>query len=1025
MRPTIKDEPLFVSVLIRSTSRPELGQALASIAAQTYQSIEIVIVDAAGTGGVSVPTAFSVPMRVLSGQPLKRSLAANVLLDAAHGKWGLFLDDDDWLAPDHVERLVDAMGSDSQLAAAYGGVSCVEVDGQAVDGFSEVRRFDEPQDPVRLMFENYIPINAMLFDLALTRTPDGPRFDPEFDLFEDWDFWLQLLAYGSFRHVPGVSAFYRIHGGSGAGVRLSDGARAEAALDQLIAKWRSKWSAEHLHSMIGFSRKGYQCQKLEDAFNHLTEKAALVLEETRRNFESQLAQERDLALVNIQTVRQSLENQLAGERELARTTLADARQAAANQLSDEREIASTTLAGARKAFDDLLLHEREVAALAHTDLRLAFESQLAGEREVAGVNLQAVRRAHDAAIASYENSHSWKITRPLRDARRAAQRYSSPQRFTELKVGFFRGLLGLATSTYRSDALSGVVRLVPATLKRRVRNTLLQQTYVPSTTPQVGLQTHLKLDDVPKVSIVIPLYNHARYIEKCIRSALAQDWGNLEVIVVNDASPEPSVRQLLDQLAGSPRLKIEHNASNMGICLTQNRALTISSGEVIAFLDCDDYLMPDAISTCMRSWRDDVVYLHSGRINVDENDLEVNRINFVSLPRQDYFAENLNAMYATHLKLIRRDAFVRVGLFDPRFNSAQDYDMLMRIAFHYPSSSFVHVPDFVYCHRLHSDQTTEKQRVNQDRMTSLIQNEARQRDGIRRGKYSRFVSFIMLSYGKQSQTLKAIEGLQATVRIPHEIILYDNGSEADTVEFLKREIEGRFDQVQVFYGDRNLGPALGRRRALEKAKGEWVIIFDNDEIPEPGWLEELLLRADSVEGVGAVCCRVAFPDQKLQFSGGRVDLFDDGSIDLALFDRGLRYDDLSTCVFREVDWCPIGATLFTQNIATYLHDGYPNTFEDAGVSFALKKQGFKLLNAPGALVWHDHITFQPKAEMRAQYMRDRYNPKMMLKSIASFYKENGLLIRDEYIWRENGLQALSRDQVLGRLEEALEVETRF
>jgi len=70
------------------------------------------------------------------------------------------------------------------------------------------------------------------------------------------------------------------------------------------------------------------------------------------------------------------------------------------------------------------------------------------------------------------------------------------------------------------------------------------------------------------------------------------------------------------------------------------------------------------------------------------------------------------------------------------------------------------------------------------------------------------------------------------------------------------------------------------------------------------------------------------------------------------------------------------------------------------VSFALKKQGLKLLNAPGALVWHDHITFQPKVEMREQYMRDRYNPKMMLKSVASFYKENRLIIYDEYIWRE-------------------------
>jgi hypothetical protein len=214
---------------------------------------------------------------------------------------------------------------------------------------------------------------------------------------------------------------------------------------------------------------------------------------------------------------------------------------------------------------------------------------------------------------------------------------------------------------------------------------------------------------------------------------------------------------------------------------------------------------------------------------------------------------------------------------------------------------------------------------------------------------------------------------------------------------------------------------------LEHASGEWFIIFDNDEIPEPGWIEELLLRAESNPKTGAVCCRVTFPDGRLQFSGGKVDQPDpmDEIIDLGLHDYGKPYSDLSTCTFREVDWCPIGATLFTVNIAPYLHDGYPNTFEDAGVSFALKKEGYRLLNAPGALVWHEHITFRPDIEMGKKYMADRYNPKMMLKSVASFYAENQLIIKDEYIWRENGLHAMTRPQLVQALKQASLTETRF
>ena len=976
-------QPL-VSILIRSTARPELTKALESVASQTYPSLEVIIVDAAGQGLVNAPFAYALPIRVVtSDKQLKRSLAANKLLDAAQGRWGLFLDDDDWLAPDHVERLVAAFQEGPALVAAYAGVSCVE---SQSDGFTEIRRFDEPFDPVRLMIENYIPINALLFDLELTRNSGGPRFDEAFDLFEDWDFWLQLLAYGQFCHVAGVSAFYLIHGASGTGVRINETSQAEIALDALLAKWRLRWSPEQLHRLAGLGRHVFH-QRLQV-----------------QNLERELQQ-----------ARRNIEN----ERTLAAQVLAEVQREDKQKLSQNRlEIEQTRLALEATLHD----HRNMQCLLEQSQQALA---AILPVLELTRNELGAKRQAIEQQKIYYEKSRSWRMTAPLRDFKREAQRLRENNPLAQARVKIFRSLLGLSTRAYRSAALSGLVRRVPAPLKRRLRNALMHRTYAPGTRVQTGLRVERSLGDAPKVSIVIPVYNHARYIEQCIGSALSQTWVNLEVIVVNDASPDPAVREILDRLAGQPRLVIEHSPQNMGICLAQNRAMVLSTGDIIAFLDCDDYLAPEAIATCMRYWRDDVVYLHTGRINVDDEDKEINRINFASLPRKDYFAENLNAMYATHLKLIRRDAFARVGLFDPRFDSAQDYELLMRVAFHFPSSSFVHVPEFMYHHRLHSQQTTETQRAKQDRMTLLIQKEARLREGIQDGKYSRFISFIMLSYGKHTQTLKAIEGLKNTVRIPHEIILYDNGSHADTVSFLRSEIDGLFDNVQVYYGDRNLGPAQGRRVALEKASGEWVVIFDNDEIPEPGWLEELLVRAESTENVGAVCCRVAFPDEKLQFSGGKSVVTDDGMIDLALYDRGERYDNLATCAFREVDWCPIGATLFTRNISSYLHEGYPNTFEDAGVSFALRKQGLKLLNAPGALVWHDHITFQPMAEMREQYMRDRYNPRMMLKSVASFYRENGLLIYDEYIWRENGLQGLSRDAILLRLDEASALETRF
>lgn len=987
---TTLSQPL-VSILIRSMGRPELNEALASVHAQTWGNIELLVVNA--SGNPHPPLATHTGARLIDpAGPLSRSMAANRLLDEAKGEFLLFLDEDDWLAPDHCQRLVETLQNATEHVLAYAGVDCIHESGSSQR--HSIRIYDEEYDPIRLLLENYIPLHAALFRRTLIESPVNARFDPTLDLFEDWDFWLQCQQGGAFIHVPGISAFYRIQPDHGAGVNALDEQGAIKAFEQILDKWRHRFTNDQLSAIVVRARHLRDAQIKLTETNVALDKIKQQAETTLRTMTQELVTaNRTLARTNLGLVNRI--NRLTKTEHKLKQQI----QKQISTLSEQQE----QLSRAKDTLQKRLLASEETLQ----DQQKDFEHRL----EIAtGMTTQAQSHIQtlDDYIHTIWRSRSWRYTKPLRSAGVATRK---------LRSLFYTRLHQIGMNLYRSERTAPLMNLIPATVKRRIHNTLLLGSTIPTTpgeSSRGGQHVVKSLNDIPLVSIIIPVYNHANYILRCIESALKQSWPNIEVIVVDDASPESEVKHILDSLK-HPRLQILQNDRNMGICATQNRALMASRGEVIAFLDCDDYLAEAAIETCMRTWHDNTVYLHSGRINIDENDREINRINFVSLPRADYFSENLQAMYATHLKLIRRDAFAKVGLFDERFDSAQDYEMLMRIAFHYPSSSFVHVPDFVYYHRLHAGQTTEKQRAKQDRLTTTIQQEARLRQAIRNGDYKRFVSFIMLSYGKHSQTLRAIEGLLATVRIPHEIILYDNGSESETVAFLQQYIDGRFPGVKVIYGDRNLGPAQGRKAALEHASGEWFIIFDNDEVPEPGWLEELLLRAEANENVGAVCCRVVFPDHTLQFSGGEVIDKGDDIIDLALFDKGKRFDDLSSCGFRQVDWCPIGATLFTRNIAPYLHEGYPNAFEDAGVSHALKKHGLKLLNAPGALVWHDHITFQPKAEMREQYMRDRYNPKLMLRSLSSFYLENGKIIFDEYVWRENRLDNLSREELISRL----------
>ncbi|HMB31026.1 MAG TPA: glycosyltransferase [Desulfohalobiaceae bacterium] len=513
----------------------------------------------------------------------------------------------------------------------------------------------------------------------------------------------------------------------------------------------------------------------------------------------------------------------------------------------------------------------------------------------------------------------------------------------------------------------------------------------------------------PLVSVIVPIYNHARYLEKCINSVLNQTYENYELILVDDASPDPEVRKILKSYEQNLYCKVIYNEDNFGISVTQNRGLFEARGSLLSFVDCDDYLSPEALETVISQWTPNTTYAYTDRIYVDTDDVEVSRVSFVELPRQNYLQEQLDGkMYTSHLKVIHRKVFEKIGLFDSRFDAAQDYEFLLRAAFHFPSSTFLHVPQFLYYHRWHDKQQTVQASGKQQRAISLASDLAKKRMAIRDGQFDRFLTFLVLSYGKEDQTLQCVESIKSTVNIPHEIIIWDNGSQPHTVEFLKKHVEP-LQNVRAFYSKKNYGPALGRIKALEHVQGEYIVSLDNDIELTPGWLEEILVVAEEDPEIAAVCCRVTFPNNVLQFTGGFVEQAG-LRLNLGLFDQGKSVFDLSTLQYHCCDWVPIGATLYKGDFP--IDDGFPNVFEDIAVSYALKEKGKKVINSPASLAIHHHIMFdEERGNKEKQYLAFRYNPKKMLQCVKRFYEKYGLIINDEYVLSVNHLQGKSDDKI--------------
>lgn len=101
-----------------------------------------------------------------------------------------------------------------------------------------------------------------------------------------------------------------------------------------------------------------------------------------------------------------------------------------------------------------------------------------------------------------------------------------------------------------------------------------------------------------KVSIIIPFYNVSKYIARCLTSALAQTWDDLEIILVNDCTPDDSADVIRQVLSASPRKDIvtvlEHSRTQ-GPSAGRNTGIKKASGEYVFFLDSDDYLPPNGI----------------------------------------------------------------------------------------------------------------------------------------------------------------------------------------------------------------------------------------------------------------------------------------------------------------------------------------------------------------------------------------------------------------------------------------------
>jgi O-antigen biosynthesis protein len=397
---------------------------------------------------------------------------------------------------------------------------------------------------------------------------------------------------------------------------------------------------------------------------------------------------------------------------------------------------------------------------------------------------------------------------------------------------------------------------------------------------------------LPRFSIITPVYETpADVLRKMLLSVRGQSYGDWELCLVDDASKEPQVREILDRAAArDPRIRVEHSESNEGIVGASNRALAMAGGEFVALLDHDDALHPDALAHVAEALdanpEADYVY-------TDEDKIDRRGIHSGFFFKPDWSPERMRTqMYTCHFSVLRRSLVEEVGGFDPGFEGSQDWDLVLKVTER--ARSVVHVPRILYHWR-----TLETSAAGGGEAAKPYAFEAGVRAvqahcdriglpaEVKRDPEDPGVLHLEPRLGRQPLVSIVIPtaGQRREVRF-EEVVLIENCVRS----ILERSTYENFEIVCV-YGEATAPEVLGRLRELAgerlrlvpyegefnfstknnlgalHSRGEHLLLLNDDiEVRTPNWIERMVMYSD-LEGVGIVGGRLLWGDGRLQHVG--------------------------------------------------------------------------------------------------------------------------------------------------------------
>lgn len=489
---------------------------------------------------------------------------------------------------------------------------------------------------------------------------------------------------------------------------------------------------------------------------------------------------------------------------------------------------------------------------------------------------------------------------------------------------------------------------------------------------ELARQRQEVFENGPCFSIAVPLYQtKEKYLREMIESVQAQTYTNWELCLADGSGREHSLQPVVGEyIAKDKRIKYCLLDSNEGIAGNTNEALKMAEGDFVVLTDHDDLLSPEALYQCAKAVQTepqtDVIYSDEDKVDMS------GRKFFEPHFKSDYNIDLLCTMnYICHLFVVRKDVMEQAGLFDSRYDGAQDHDFILRCT--EKAEHIVHIPKVLYHWRSHMQSTSENPesklyafengckavKAHYDRIGIPAEVVQGPFYGMYRTKYlwkeQPLVSIIIPNKDHVADLRKCMDSIEekSVYRNFEFVIVENNSTEEETFAYYK-EIESR-DNVNVLYYKGDFNYSKINNFGVAQAKGEYILLLNNDtEMIEPDSIKEMLdvcMRPD----VGIVGAKLIFEDNTIQHAGviigfggiaGHAFIGQDRD-DNGYFSRILSVQDLSAVtaaclmvrrrVFEEVDG---------------LNEEFKVAFNDIDFCLKVRKADYLVVYNPYAQFYH-------------------------------------------------------------------------